>query len=267
MAGGPHERAHPAPLARARRRRAGADHGPRDGARSSTRSSSRRSARSTPTSRRAATRPWPTRRRRFDKVTIAADDLLISQAAIDEAHASIDPGAARRHPRRDRPGPRVQRGAARGDARLAPRDPPRRRGGGAPPPDPVGRPVRPVRQGLVPERAGDDRRARGGRRRAGDHRGRAAAARDATAWTRACWRRRRSWASRAIVRANGPAGVAAVVLGTQTIGRVAKIVGPGSPAVTAAQILAQLHGVGTNMLCGPSEIAGAGRRLDRRRCA
>ena len=56
-----------------------------------------------------------------------------------------------------------------------------------------------------------------------------------------------------IVRANGPAGVAAVVLGTQTIGRVSKIVGPGSPAVTAAQILAQLHGVGTNMLCGPSE--------------
>jgi histidinol dehydrogenase len=56
-----------------------------------------------------------------------------------------------------------------------------------------------------------------------------------------------------IVRANGPAGVAAVVLGTQTIGKVRKIVGPGSPAVTAAQILAQLHGVGTNMLCGPSE--------------
>ncbi|MHB8960106.1 MAG: histidinol dehydrogenase [Candidatus Limnocylindrales bacterium] len=56
-----------------------------------------------------------------------------------------------------------------------------------------------------------------------------------------------------IVRANGPAGIAAVVLGTQTIGRVAKVVGPGSPAVTAAQVLAQLHGVGTNMLCGPSE--------------
>ncbi|HEY5629953.1 MAG TPA: histidinol dehydrogenase [Candidatus Limnocylindrales bacterium] len=56
-----------------------------------------------------------------------------------------------------------------------------------------------------------------------------------------------------IVRANGPAGIAAVVLGTETIGRVAKVVGPGSPAVTAAQILAQLHGVGTNMLCGPSE--------------
>jgi histidinol dehydrogenase len=56
-----------------------------------------------------------------------------------------------------------------------------------------------------------------------------------------------------IVRANGPAGVAAVVLGTQTIGKVSKIVGPGGPAVTAAQVLAQVHGVGTNMLCGPSE--------------
>ena len=56
-----------------------------------------------------------------------------------------------------------------------------------------------------------------------------------------------------IVRANGPAGVAAVVLGTQSIGKVAKIVGPGSPAVTAAQVLAQVHGVATNMLCGPSE--------------
>ncbi len=56
-----------------------------------------------------------------------------------------------------------------------------------------------------------------------------------------------------IVRANGPAGVAAVVVGTQTIPRVAKIVGPGGPAVTAAQVLAQVRGVATNMLCGPSE--------------
>jgi histidinol dehydrogenase len=58
---------------------------------------------------------------------------------------------------------------------------------------------------------------------------------------------------RRVLRANGPAGVAAVALGTATIPRVAKIVGPGSPAVTAAQVLAQIHGVATNMLCGPSE--------------
>lgn len=56
-----------------------------------------------------------------------------------------------------------------------------------------------------------------------------------------------------VLRANGPAGIAATVLGTETIRRVSKVVGPGSPAVTAAQVLAQLHGVGTNMLCGPSE--------------
>lgn len=56
-----------------------------------------------------------------------------------------------------------------------------------------------------------------------------------------------------ILRANGPAGVAAAALGTESVSPVLKIVGPGSPAVTAAQVLAQVHGVATNMLCGPSE--------------
>lgn len=56
-----------------------------------------------------------------------------------------------------------------------------------------------------------------------------------------------------VLRANGPAGIAAVTLGTERVPRVAKVVGPGSPAVTVAQILAQVHGVATNMLCGPSE--------------
>jgi histidinol dehydrogenase len=56
-----------------------------------------------------------------------------------------------------------------------------------------------------------------------------------------------------VLRSNGPAGVAAVALGTQSVPKVRKIVGPGSPAVTAAQIIAQVHGVATNMLCGPSE--------------
>jgi histidinol dehydrogenase len=56
-----------------------------------------------------------------------------------------------------------------------------------------------------------------------------------------------------VLRANGPAGIAAAALGTELVPRVAKIVGPGSPAVTAAQVLAQVHGVATNMLCGPSE--------------
>jgi len=56
-----------------------------------------------------------------------------------------------------------------------------------------------------------------------------------------------------IYRLNGPSGVAALALGTATIPRVLKIAGPGSPAVTAAQILAQLEGVEVAMLFGPSE--------------
>ncbi len=58
---------------------------------------------------------------------------------------------------------------------------------------------------------------------------------------------------REVFRANGPAGIAALTFGTATIQRVRKIVGPGSPAVTAAQVLAQRYGVATQMLCGPSE--------------
>ena len=41
--------------------------------------------------------------------------------------------------------------------------------------------------------------------------------------------------------------------GTASIPRVRKVVGPGSPAVTVAQLLAAEHGVATNMLQGPSE--------------
>jgi len=58
---------------------------------------------------------------------------------------------------------------------------------------------------------------------------------------------------REVFRANGPAGIAALTFGTATIPRVRKIVGPGSPPVTAAQVLAQRYGVATQMLCGPSE--------------
>lgn len=56
-----------------------------------------------------------------------------------------------------------------------------------------------------------------------------------------------------VYRANGPAGIAALTFGTETFPRVHKIVGPGSPAVTAAQVLAQRYGTATTMLCGPSE--------------
>jgi histidinol dehydrogenase len=56
-----------------------------------------------------------------------------------------------------------------------------------------------------------------------------------------------------VYRANGPAGVAALAFGTETIPKVRKIVGPGSPPVQAAQIECQRFGCHTQMLLGPSE--------------
>jgi histidinol dehydrogenase len=56
-----------------------------------------------------------------------------------------------------------------------------------------------------------------------------------------------------IYRAGGAAGVAAMALGTQTLGRVDKIVGPGNAYVTAAK--ARLVGeVGIDMTAGPTEL-------------
>ncbi len=57
----------------------------------------------------------------------------------------------------------------------------------------------------------------------------------------------------AVFRVNGPAGIAALGFGTQHIPKVRKIVGPGSPAVTIAQVEMQRHGVATMMLLGPTE--------------
>ncbi len=58
---------------------------------------------------------------------------------------------------------------------------------------------------------------------------------------------------RNVFRVNGPAGIAALGFGTQSIPKVRKIVGPGSPAVTIAQVEMQRHGVATMMLLGPTE--------------
>ena len=58
---------------------------------------------------------------------------------------------------------------------------------------------------------------------------------------------------RDVFRVNGPAGVAAVAFGTQSIPKVVKVVGPGSPAVTCAQVEVQRYGCSTMMLLGPSE--------------
>jgi len=56
-----------------------------------------------------------------------------------------------------------------------------------------------------------------------------------------------------VYRVNGPAGIAAAAFGTATVPRVSRVVGPGSPAVAAAQIAVQAHGCSTVMLFGPSE--------------
>ena len=54
-------------------------------------------------------------------------------------------------------------------------------------------------------------------------------------------------------RVNGPAGIAALGFGTESIAKVRKVVGPGSPAVTIAQVEMQRHGLATMMLLGPTE--------------
>jgi histidinol dehydrogenase len=58
---------------------------------------------------------------------------------------------------------------------------------------------------------------------------------------------------RSVFRVNGPAGIAALGFGTQSIPKVRKVVGPGSPAVTIAQVEMQRHGVTTMMVLGPTE--------------
>jgi histidinol dehydrogenase len=56
-----------------------------------------------------------------------------------------------------------------------------------------------------------------------------------------------------VFRVNGPAGVAALGFGTESIPQVRKIVGPGSPPVACAQVEMQRHGVVTMMILGPTE--------------
>lgn len=56
-----------------------------------------------------------------------------------------------------------------------------------------------------------------------------------------------------IYRSSGAAGIAALALGTSTIRRVRKIAGPGSPPITAAQLLAQVEGVEMAVLASSSE--------------
>lgn len=57
---------------------------------------------------------------------------------------------------------------------------------------------------------------------------------------------------RDVFRVNGPAGVAAAAFGTETIPKVAKVVGPGSPPVALAQLEVRRFGTDSVVL-GPSE--------------
>ena len=58
---------------------------------------------------------------------------------------------------------------------------------------------------------------------------------------------------RDVFRVNGPAGIAALGFGTESIPQVRKIVGPGSPPVACAQVEMQRYGVATMMILGPTE--------------
>ena len=56
-----------------------------------------------------------------------------------------------------------------------------------------------------------------------------------------------------VFRVNGPAGVAALGFGTETIPQVRMVVGPGSPPVACAQVEMQRYGLATMMILGPTE--------------
>ena len=71
-----------------------------------------------------------------------------------------------------------------------------------------------------------------------------------------------------VFRANGPAGIAAMGLGTESIPKVLKLMGPGSPATTLTQIELRRHGVETVLLLGPTEsVVVADHTADAERLA
>ncbi len=59
---------------------------------------------------------------------------------------------------------------------------------------------------------------------------------------------------KAIYRMGGAQAIAAMALGTETVPRVEKILGPGSRVVQAAKLVAFLKGVAIDMVAGPSEV-------------
>ena len=57
-----------------------------------------------------------------------------------------------------------------------------------------------------------------------------------------------------VFKVGGAQAVAAMALGTETIPRVEKILGPGNRRVQAAKLLARLQGVAIDMVAGPTEV-------------
>ena len=57
-----------------------------------------------------------------------------------------------------------------------------------------------------------------------------------------------------VFRIGGAQAIAALCCGTSSVPRVDKILGPGSPVVQAAKLLAQQRGVAIDMVAGPSEV-------------
>lgn len=57
-----------------------------------------------------------------------------------------------------------------------------------------------------------------------------------------------------VMQVGGSQAIAAMALGTETIGKVSKICGPGNQYVTAAKEKAQQYGVAIDMPAGPSEV-------------
>lgn len=71
-----------------------------------------------------------------------------------------------------------------------------------------------------------------------------------------------------VYRVNGPAGIAALAFGTESIPRVVKVMGPGSWPVTVAQLEVQRYGTATQMALGPTEsLVIADDSADPRRLA
>ena len=127
-----------------------------------------------------------------------------------------------------------ERAEARAD--VADGDPARRLRRRALDADPLGRLLRPARQGRLPVGDDDDHGPGRGRRRARDRRPHARRRPRAASTPPACSPPARP-ASAKVYRLGGAVAVAAAAFGTATVPKVAKIVGPGSPWVVAAKRL------------------------------